>query len=182
MSIKKKNANKRFVLNIWISIVVIGIIISIIVFTLFPPEYLEYLLVRSIDNDSSGGGLIKERVDLFSDFFKTMSFFGNGLGRYGHAAINYNMPCISDCDYVRIPNEIGYIGLALLLLIVSTSLFKVRKQLYRFFFEVNICIFFLLAMIGATPLEMNILQPFMLWFSLGHINNKLCLHQKLYDK
>lgn len=131
-----------------------------------PQEFVQYVIDRSVEQDN---GLIKERILLFEDFFKYISFIGYGLGRFGHMALEFNLQSITDCDYLRVLCELGYLGLFILLIILCTALFKGFINLRRCFCDFFIIGYFLASMIGAAPLLSINQHSFLLWFCIGHI-------------
>lgn len=156
--------NQVIVLWTFVGFTVLALIIWI--FEYADARFLDYVLNRSI---YSKGNIIEERFSLFSSFWK-LSIFGEGLGKYGHAALMYKEPSIPDCEYIRLMAELGIVGYLLFFLIYASLLlraFFLRKFLL---FEYCILLFFLAAMIGATPLENVAMQPFLLWYCLGKIN------------
>lgn len=147
--------------------------ILILIFTIYyivihymPQEFVQYVIDRSVEQDN---GLIKERILLFEDFFKYISFIGYGLGRFGHMALEFNLQSITDCDYLRVLCELGYLGLFILLIILCTALFKGFINLRRCFCDFFIIGYFLASMIGAAPLLSINQHSFLLWFCIGHI-------------
>lgn len=129
-------------------------------------EFLTYFLNRSVDNDSN---LVLDRISMFEKFVNTITFFGQGIGMYSHFAIAIGKEGISDCDYLRIPNEIGLVGAFYLLIIILAVLIMGAKRIKRNFYETNVVSFLLAAMIGAAPLEAFSLHPYMYWFCMGRI-------------
>lgn len=141
------------------------LVIFFIVSKYMEKEYVDYLLNRSVNHE---GNIVDERIDLFSKHIKTISFWGAGLGRFSHNAIEYGYDCISDCEYIRTPNELGIFGTCIFLSIAGLSIFKASARNRSILsFEVMCVLFYLLAMIGATPLEGPGQQPYMMWYCLG---------------
>ena len=134
-----------------------------------PTEFVDYVLNRTINEED---GLIKERILLFEDFFKYMSLLGYGLGRFGHNALIYDMPSITDCEYLRIICELGFIGLTIFFIIYFTVIYKGFKIIKNNFFVFFCLGYYLAAMIGATPLEAISQHSFLIWYCLGHIVSK----------
>jgi len=134
-------------------------------------EYADYVVGRFTEKED---GLVEDRVNMFKDFVSSITFWGSGLGKYSHNVeiYGYNMPYISDCEYIRTPNEIGIFGFGIFCLIVIISLIKNFKGEKKYSFVSLIVIYYLCAMVGATPLEVSVQQPFMLWYCLGKMQNK----------
>lgn len=160
---------RKILLRFWLVLLFIIGLIYYIVINYMPAEFVDYVLNRTINEED---GLIKERILLFEDFFKYMSLLGYGLGRFGHNALIYDMPSITDCEYLRIICELGYIGLTVFLIIYFSILYKGFKTIKNNFFEFFCLGYYLAAMIGATPLEAISQHSFLIWYSLGHIVSK----------
>ena len=143
--------------------------LTVVVTKYMDKDYADYILERFTDNDE---GIVEDRVNMFSDYVPTITVFGEGFGKYSHNALFHDMECISDCEYIRTPNEIGIFGMSILLLIFLSSFVTNYNQGRKFSFESLVALFYLFAMVGATPLEVSQHQPFMLWFCLGKMQNK----------
>lgn len=130
-------------------------------------SYVEYVSNRSFSQNST---LVADRFGLYAAHYSNISFFGDGLGSHSHTMRNFAPKwCISDCDYVRLLNEVGVFGTFLLGLIIFVPFVKKMKYFRELFFEYNLILFLLIAMIGATPLEHLPLHPYIYWFCLGKI-------------
>ena len=171
----KINSPQRYtIIYIIIIIIIITILITTIMLYYLDSGFIDYVLNRTIDND---GNLIGDRIKMFDKYIKQISLFGKGLGLYGHKALSYNLPSITDCDYIRLPNELGYVGLTCFLGICTSAILKTKKILNYTIFEFLVIIFYLIAMIGAAPLYMWLQQPFLLWFSIGSIQKKYLIYR-----
>jgi hypothetical protein len=157
---------------LFLSVLAILLLVSIIYFIVcnyMDPQFIDYILNRSIDHDSN---LVEERFLLFEKYFKTISFLGAGLGKYSHYVFSVlDQDTISDCDYIRLLNEVGILGFLYLAIIIIVVLFMGIRQIRTFFYEFNIVLFLLASMIGAAPLEAWTLHPFMYWYCMGRIVN-----------
>lgn len=130
--------------------------------------FVDYVLKRSVDSDDN---MVSERFKMFAHAFNP-SWFGEGFGKYGHAAyFVYDMKTICDCEYMRLVNELGFIGTSLFALVYMRAVMTAFKYIKYYMFEFAILLFFLLAMIGATPLENGPMQPFLLWYCMGRVYN-----------
>lgn len=129
-------------------------------------DFLDYILSRSIGHESN---IVEDRIGMFSYFEKFISIFGYGLGRFGHQAVSLKMPSCSDNDYLRCLGELGFVGFGMLLLPIIYSLLIGCLNLRKYFFETFVVLFFLFAMVGATPLEAVNQHNFLLWFCVGVI-------------
>ena len=128
-------------------------------------EYIDFILNRSVNQE---GNMVEDRIELFSKHIETITFWGTGLGRYSHNVMEFGYESITDCEYIRTPNELGIFGTAFFLFIAGLSLIKSwfnNKSLVTF--EIMCVCFYLVAMIGATPLEGPGQQPYMMWYCLG---------------
>lgn len=131
--------------------------------------FVEYVLNRTTDSDEN---IVAQRFDMFANIFH-ISWFGEGLGKYGHGALYlHKMKTICDCEYMRLINEIGIIGTFIFAALYLRSVLTAFKYIQYYMFEFSVLLFFLVAMIGATPLENGSMQPFLLWYCMGRVNNK----------
>ena len=174
-----KLENRRILYLLWMTSIVLGIAMGIISVIILGPDFVEYVLNRSVNYD---GNMVGDRFKLFEDFFNHLSLFGKGLGRYGHGAFAEGFPTIPDCDYVRVPAELGFLGLALLMFICLNSLQKGIALFKYCLFEVVCILFALVSMLGAATWELGTLQPFMYWFCLGHIQSKFNRQDELEEE
>lgn len=142
------------------------LLIYYIFVTYMDDTYIEYILNRSTDED-----IVDKRISMFDEYIKTISFFGQGLGKFSHNAMKYDMPSIGDCEYIRLPNELGLFGLSIFFVIILLTYLSLIIKRKMFCFEILCISFFLVAMIGATPLESSTQQSFFLWFCLGRVHN-----------
>lgn len=138
---------------------------------------LTYIVERSSSSDE--GNFITDRIHMFDHFSKYVNLIGCGLGRFGHQSMKYYPDFIGDNEYMRILCELGYIGLFLILTIFLISIKRGLHAISYFSFELGVAFFFLFAMIGAAPLELGTLQPYLLWFCLGRLNTPSKTLQKL---
>lgn len=167
-SLKKLPARNLLYL-LWFGAFFFGTGIFFIVMNYLDVDFVEYVLNRSVNYE---GSLVGDRINLFDQFFKEITTFGSGLGRFGHGAVSEGYMGIADSDYVRIAAELGIVGLVVLLAICLYTLFCGLKIFRYAFFEVSVLCFCLMAMIGAAVWELGTLQPFLYWFCIGHIQSK----------
>ena len=169
-----KTKNKKRIIYLW-GIIFVFILIAVFYLINYADEsYIEYILNRSIDSEDN---LIESRFGMFSSFWD-ISLFGDGLGRYGHAVLLYNMKSITDCEYIRLMAELGIIGCLIFFIIYLKSIF-IAFRYKILMFEFLILLFNLAAMIGATPLENLSMQPFLLWYCIGRINSPMILNKSI---
>lgn len=165
----KNLPSKNHLYLLWLTAIIFGVMIFIIAILVIGTDFVEYILDRSINYK---GNMIVDRFDLFKAFFSRLSFWGEGLGKYGHGAVEFGFVSVPDCDYIRVPSELGFVGLGMLMSICLISLIKGFNIFKYAIFEVCCLSFCLVAMLGAAPWELGTLQPFLYWFCIGHIQSK----------
>jgi hypothetical protein len=161
---------------LWVGAFFFGAGIFFIVMNYLDVDFVEYVLNRTVNYE---GSLVGDRINLFDRFFREISFFGSGLGRFGHGAVAEGYLGLPDSDYVRVAAELGIVGLVILLAICLYTLFCGLKIFRYAFFEVSTLCFCLTAMIGAAVWELGTLQPFLYWFCIGHIQSKFDRREEL---
>ena len=159
------NVDKKRILKVWLLICLFGIILFLWITNHADTDFIDYILNRSLNSDEN---IISQRFELFSSFWN-VSILGEGLGKYGHSALIYNMPSITDCEYIRFMAELGIIGCVIFFYICFKTIYKAFCLRKYCIFELCIILFFLVAMIGATPFENLSMQPFLFWYCLGRI-------------
>jgi len=165
----KKLRSRRLLYSLWACAVVFGVGVFFIIMNFLDVDFVEYVLNRSVNYE---GSLVGDRFLMFETFVERLNFFGSGLGRYGHGAVEEGFIGIPDSDYIRIPAELGFLGLAMLLgMCIHSIILGLRIFRYAFFEVCTLC-FCLIAMIGAAVWELGTLQPFIYWFCIGHIQSK----------
>ena len=168
-SVKNNLRIRKYLLSGWVLLLLISVFIYFVIINYLDSSFIDYIKYRSVDSDEN---IIAKRFGLFSDFLKNISLLGEGLGKYGHSAILFNMPSIADCEYIRLPVELGIMGFFNFMFIILFALFRGFNNIKKYSVETFVVSFYLLAMIGATPLEMTVQQPFMFWFCIGHLMNR----------
>lgn len=151
-------------------LVLTGTVSFFCVESLMSDEFLYYVTQRSTEHK---GSIVDERFSMFSYFLQYISFCGQGLGRFGHAALQFNLRSCCDCEYIRILAELGYIGGLLILSPIIYAIIQGFRHLHLTFFETFVLLFFPFAMIGAAPLEEKSQHCYLLWFCVGHIITKI---------
>ena len=164
---KKNNQNTYSILLKW-TIFSCFVLAAFVLFVIssFDKDLIDYILERSVNSESN---IVSDRFKLFGKFSGTISLMGLGLGHNSHLARDYGPNSITDCDYLRILNEIGVIGFFILITIIIVSLLRGYCNLKSSFYEFSIILFLLVAMIGAAPLEHLPLHPYMYWYCIGRI-------------
>ena len=167
-SLKNRIISPKLFFIYLFAIILLIMIVVILITTYMDEEYVTFVIERSTESED---GMIEDRINLFEEYISSISFLGDGFGKYSHNAMLYDMPCISDCEYIRTPNEIGIFGMGLFLFIALSSFSLLTNRNRLLCFESFCLAFYLLAMIGATPLEVSQQQPFLLWYCIGKAQN-----------
>lgn len=160
--------NKSF-LKFIVILVLLSIILYFVLSKTINTDFMDYIMNRTTQKE---GNLIEERFNQFSDYYKYISFWGNGLGRFGHYAEKVTHISIADNDYIRLLSEVGYIGTIVILIPIFYSIIRGFTRIRKCFFETFTLLFFPFAMLGATPLEVPNQHVFLLWFCVGLIITK----------
>lgn len=159
------------------------IVLTICMFTIFLTVIDAEMVIRLVEKVEAFEDVstfLKDRADIFSDFrTKTVSLFGDGIGRYSHAAYFLGKEAITDQQYLRIIYETGYWGcLGYAIIIISVIKQALKNTSYNYF-EIVIIAFYLLAMTGANCLSVFDLHPAIFWYCCGRVyNNQLLISQK----
>ncbi len=135
---------------------------------------------EKIDSMINANELVADRLNMYVSWIdKPFPIFGDGVGRYSHAAVGLHLPVITDCEYLKIIHEKGVLGFVIFCSIQISSLFRAWHHKKNVGFEMAICVFYLIAMVGADPLSLDSLQPWFFWFCLGRIHNKNILKHNM---
>ena len=168
---KKTGRSANQLIYITIGILGAGVIIYLLLISFFDSGLTDYILDRTVNKEEN---MVTERFDMFSVFYNKISFFGTGLGTVGHNVYYLTGEfTIADCDYLRIPVEYGVFGSFILLLIVVKTLFRGLRSINNNWFNLSVLLFMLVSMLGAAPLELYTLQPYLYWYCIGQINRPL---------
>lgn len=119
---------------------------------------------------------LDNRAEIFDNFqTKTVSLFGDGIGRYSHAAYFLGKEAITDQQYLRIIYETGYWGCIGYTIIIIAVIKQGLKNFSYNYFEMVIIVFYLLAMTGANCLSVVEQQhTAIFWLCCGRVcNNQL---------
>lgn len=149
-----------------------------ILLTMIDIEMLIRLLekLKALENLST---FLNDRANLFSDFrTKTVSFFGDGIGKYSHAAFFLGKEAITDQQYLRIIYETGYWGCLGYAIIITAVIKQALKNVSYNYFEIIIITFYLLAMTGANCLSISDQHIAIFWYCCGRVYNKKLLAYK----
>lgn len=111
-----------------------------------------------------------ERISMYDEFKKiSISFFGDGIGRYSHLAIFMGKPGITDQQYLRALYEQGIFGLTMYFILFLVILLRGFRHYRIHFFEVFVVLFYLIAMMGANCLSQFDQHNIILWLCCGSI-------------
>ncbi len=170
---------RRVLYFFWSIAAIFSALIVFVALLILGTDFVDYVLNRTVNYE---GKMVGDRFAQFGAFLDDITFFGKGLGRYGHGAVGEGFSSVPDCDYIRVPCEIGILGLGMLLSICVNVILKGFCLFKRCFFELFCLLFCLVAMLGAAPWELGTLQPFLYWFCIGHIQNKFSTPNDLADE
>ena len=92
--------------------------------------------------------LSAERLDFIFETLlkKNISFWGDGIGRYGHGAFFEGSISVTDQQYIQLLYETGLFGLLYNVLMLLICLILGFKHFDKCKFEVGVILFYLLAM------------------------------------
>lgn len=174
-SIKMKILRNRMVLLLLIIVAAIFLLVSFL-----DTERLDFMLDKVIAlNRGDNESFVAKRFELFTGISNMEpTLFGQGIGRYSHAALSLNKPAITDNQYLAIYYEIGYLGCIGYALIFGAVLIRGLKNYKYCIFELGIVFFYLIAMTGANPLSVAEEHTIIFWICCGRIFNKQCLQYK----
>lgn len=162
------------------------IILGICMFALFLSIVDSEMLARLLEKFEvlgNASAFLDNRADIFSDFrSKEITFFGDGIGRYSHAAYNLGKPAITDQQYLKILYETGICGCIGYGVIIGTVMLTGLRHFQSHIFELSIILFYLLAMTGANCLAIFDQHSAIFWLCCGFICNKYIMQTKCYGK
>lgn len=161
---------------VWGACILLVVAVGVFLVYYADEALLAYILERSVQSEEN---IVDQRFELFQDWVR-FPLFGDGLGRYGHSAIYlFNKESITDCEYIRLINEVGIIGCSFLGMFYLIAMIRAFKYIKYYLFEFSVLLFLLAAMIGATPLENSSMQNYLLWYCMGRIFNKNVVKYKM---
>jgi hypothetical protein len=91
---------------------------------------------------------------------------GDGLGRYGHKAVEYSDIYIPDGNYFRMIAELGIIGFLLFIVIVFTSLYNGVTKFENNYIGLCIIIMICMQAVGSDMFSFQLVAP-IFWYSIG---------------
>ncbi len=134
-------------------------------------SYLDFNLLGSLFFDrlnmlSEG---IDERKDSWYSSFKVANWIlGDGLGVYGHKAVEFSDIYIPDGYYFRLIAELGIPGFLAFLAIIICSLIKSFSKLRVYFYEFSIIFGLSIQAIGSDIFSFQLVAP-LFWYCTGVI-------------
>lgn len=109
---------------------------------------------------------VEYRYDLFDI---EESWFGDGAGRHSHFVLSDHGYAITDSEYNKLLQEVGYVGQGLYLTMLIFVLVKCVYYWRYLGFELCVILFLMISMIGADPLSLINLQPILSWLVIGTV-------------
>ena len=139
------------------------------------PDFLPELFERF----SSLSEAIEERSDSWlGGLSNTQNFIvGDGLGRYGHKAVEYSDIYIPDGNYFRMIAEIGIIGVLLFFIIILKALYNGFSNIKTHYIQLAIVIMVCMMSVGSDMFSFQLIAP-IFWYSIGACNKYSTLHKK----
>lgn len=174
-SISTLTLNKIKSRSLWktMSLLIIVIFCAIFFSISFMSSDMAEKLFEKINALSDASSFLKERSGIF-DYFKhkTISFLGDGIGKYSHEAVKMGKYAITDQQYLQIIHESGYLGCFGYSFIIISIIIKGIKNLKQNLLYLIIISFFLMAMTGANCLSNFDQHTAIFWLCCGYIYNK----------
>ena len=109
---------------------------------------------------------MSDRFEHTAGGINTYSLLGDGLGRYGFSAREHGMWAIVDHEFQCHLAELGYIGVAILYVIILFSCIRCIRRPHLVV-ENSIILFFFVAMLGASVLSNAHQYNYIFWYTLG---------------
>lgn len=137
-------------------------------------------LMEKVEVLENASTFLDDRASIFSDFrSKSISLFGDGIGRYSHVAYNMGKQAITDQQYMQILYETGYMGCIGYGIIFFIVLFKGLKNFSLNYLELTIILMYFLAMTGANCLSTFAQHTAIFWICCGRVCNQKLLLEKI---
>ncbi|MQN27648.1 hypothetical protein [Segatella copri] len=132
-------------------------------------ERLDFILDKfMVFQSGNSTSFVSDRANIFETLLKkNISFWGDGIGRYGHGAFFEGSISVTDQQYIQLLYETGLFGLLYNVLMLLICLILGFKHFDKCKFEVGVILFYLLAMSGANCLSSIQLHPIILWYCCG---------------
>lgn len=148
-------------------------LIFALVYVVLGQEFIDYVFDRTFGYKGDDG-IVSDRFATFSEFVSEISLFGSGFGKFSHGALYVaSMPAITDCDYLKLPCEIGIFGTIVFLVIIGKGLLYGFCNFNELKYESLILLFYPIAMVGASPFASQYYLPVMFWYCLGSVTYKM---------
>lgn len=143
------------------------IILFIYFFISFEPDFIESVLERFYSFFSA----IDERsYTWFSGVSKAKNIvFGDGLGVYGHKAVEFSDTYIPDGNYFRIIAELGVFGFLIFISVILTSFYHGFSNFKNNYIELGLIMIICLQAIGSNIFSFQLVAP-IFWYSIGRCN------------
>ena len=158
---------KKYILPFFVILFVLGFIL----FSFLSDEFIGRFIYKF--DALSEDNFLKRRSDLFSFVYdKEISFFGDGIGRYGHKAfVLFRRNAITDQGYLKILHENGIFGIIGFSLLILYSTIVGVHNFKNNLFEIFVVIFFLISMMGSNSIFMHDTHALVFWLCLGRLSN-----------
>lgn len=133
-------------------------------FLQFAADNMDYITnhMLNLTEDNS----MSDRFEHTAGGINTYSLFGDGLGRYGFSAREHGMWAIVDHEFQCHLAELGYLGVAILYVIMLFSCIRCIRRPHLVV-ENSIILFFFVAMLGASVLSNAHQYNYIYWYTLG---------------
>jgi hypothetical protein len=142
------------------------------------------ILVRNFFDVASFWSLLTERFNLiseginerkgswYSSFEVSNWLIGDGLGVYGHKAVEFSEVFIPDGYYFRLLAELGLPGVALFFILFISALIKSFFNFRFYYIEFSIILGLSLQAIGSDIFSFQLVAP-IFWFACGSIHSNV---------
>ena len=143
------------------------IILIIYLFISFDPSFVESVLERFYSFSSA---LDERSGSWFNGISKTKNIiFGDGLGVYGHKAVEFSDTTIPDGNYFRIIAELGVFGFLIFISIILTSFYHGFSNFKNNYIELGLIMIICLQAVGSNIFSFQLVAP-IFWYSIGRCN------------
>jgi hypothetical protein len=153
------NALKYFLFSLIFLFLIILILNNYFDFNLLIDLFVERLGLIS-------EGINERKGSWYSSFIVSNWFIGDGLGVYGHKAVEYSDVFIPDGYYFRLIAELGVIGFGLFSSLLIISLIKSLLNIRLFYIEFSVILGLSLQAIGSNIFSFQLVAP-LFWFMCG---------------
>lgn len=168
--------NNKFILGIILAISVI-IFIGFIIIAYIDTNILDFMTIKLDSMLNGSNELMDNRLDLGVSY----NLWGDGTGRHAIYADKYNSESYRDSEYAKWIIEQGYIGITILIILLSMLSLKCIKHFKFLHFEFCLLIFYMITMIGANSLTTADKHCFIFWLIAGRIAGYSTSKKYLYE-